>query len=149
MSIEEKRLSYQYSLWQMIGNIVMAIVFCSIIWNRFQVRDIDWNFFDLFSIVVMIIAIVIAGSQLLYLSTAYIKQDKVVLKKFFRTEHTYTPKQIIGVKKYNLGRVHYIMVTMQNQHGIAEKYMIMNVYSWYAQSKYDAKDELVKLQGNQ
>jgi len=38
------------------------------------------------------------------------------------------------------------VVTMQNSTGITDKYMIINVYSWYAQSRYDAKEILDELQ---
>lgn len=146
MSEQEKRLSYQYSLWQMLGHIMMAIVFSSLTWERFRAKDIEWSFFDFLTLFVAAYTVALSIYQLLYLCTAHVKQDKIVFKKFFRAEQIYVAKQIIKVKKYNLGRVHYTVVTMQNSTGITDKYMIINVYSWYAQSRYDAKEILDELQ---
>lgn len=148
MSVQERRLSYQYSLWQMLGHIMMAIVFSSLTWDRFRTRGMEWSFFDFLTLFVAVYTVALSIFQLLYLCKAYVRQDKIVFKKFFRAEQTYIAKQIIKVKKYNLGRVHYTVVTMQNSNGITEKYMIINIYSWYAQSKYDAKEVLEELKGN-
>ncbi|MDM1367907.1 hypothetical protein [Myroides marinus] len=145
MSEQEKRLSYQYSTWYMLGNMLMAVLFCSVFWTRFAMTDFEHSLISGLQIAVALFFVVLVISQLLYQCTAYVRQDKLVLKKLFRDEQQYTFKQIVKVKKYNLSRVHYVVVTMRNANGTTEKYMIMNIYTWYAQSRYDAKEVLEEL----
>lgn len=148
MDEQEKRLSYQYSTWHMIMNILIAAIFCSVLWTRLPMTELEFTFINVVQAVVVLFYILLVGSQLLYQCTAYVRQDRLVLKKLFKVEQYYTFKQIVKVKKYNLGRVHYIIVTMRNTDGNTQIYMIMNIYAWYAQSRYDAKEELEVLRTN-
>ncbi|MEK6493099.1 hypothetical protein [Myroides odoratimimus] len=141
MIAQEKRLSYQYSLGHLILNILLTILFCSIATISHDVGD---YWFVIIKYVITVLVTCITVSQVIYLCTAYIREDKLVLKKYFRSEKHYTAKQLVNVKKYNLGRIHLIMVSMKSTDGSIERYMIMNIYAWYAQSVYDAKEELIK-----
>ncbi|MCC9042924.1 hypothetical protein LNQ81_09580 [Myroides sp. M-43] len=138
---QEKRLSYQYSLGHLILNILLTILFCSIATISHDVGD---YWFVIIKYVITVLVTVITVSQVLYLCTAYIREDKLILKKYFRREKHYITKQLVNVKKYNLGRIHLIMVSLKGVDGSIERYMIMNIYAWYAQSVYDAEEELSK-----
>lgn len=146
MSEQEKRLSYQYSGWNMLGNIIVACIFCS----SFYIKNSEGGFrLDFRYILTGVFAIVFLAkviSQVLYLCTAYVRADKLVFKKYLRAEKTYTAKQIVKVKKYNLGKINYVLVTMRDSHGMDEKYLVVNIYTWYIKSKYDAEEVLTELQ---
>ncbi|AJA69151.1 hypothetical protein HX045_04020 [Myroides odoratimimus] len=139
MIAQEKRLSYQYSLGHLILNILLTILFCSIATIS---QDVGDYWFVIIKYVITVLVTCITVSQVIYLCTAYIRGDKLILKKYFRSEKQYTAKQLVNIKKYNLGRIHLIMVSMKSVDGSIERYMIMNIYAWYAQSVYDAEEEL-------
>ncbi|SEQ46799.1 hypothetical protein [Myroides profundi] len=139
MIAQEKRLSYRYSLGHLILNILLTILFCSIATISHDVGD---YWFVIIKYVITVLVTCITVSQVIYLCTAYIRGDKLILKKYFRSEKQYTAKQLVNIKKYKLGRIHLIMVSMKSVDGSIERYMIMNIYAWYAQSVYDAEEEL-------
>ncbi|MTG98162.1 MULTISPECIES: hypothetical protein [Myroides] len=143
---QEKRLSYQYSFGHLAVNIMLAIVFSSVSSIRLTAAVSENDFVVVFQIGVALFFVILAICQLLYLCKAYVREDRIILKKLFRVEQCCDSKQIVKIKKYNLGRVHYTFVTMQNVNSKKELYMIMNIYAWYAQSKYDAQEVLEQLQ---
>ncbi|WP_121967420.1 hypothetical protein [Myroides sp. N17-2] len=142
------RLSYQYSFLVFLKNVLLGIVFLGVAWVRFSKFEPKWTFFEILTIIVVLVFSILIGSQALYLCSAYLRNDKIVLKKLLRGEKTYTAKQIVSIKKINMRGLHYVMVTMRNVDGTMERFMILNIYTWYAMSKYNAEEVLTELQKN-
>lgn len=80
-----------------------------------------------------------------YSCDARINGDKLVLKKLFRTEKTYTFDKIGEPSSFQIKRTKYITVPMQNDNKIQEKYLILNSKSILAFENKDAEQVLKTL----
>ncbi|MCB0687155.1 MAG: hypothetical protein KDC53_11535 [Saprospiraceae bacterium] len=62
--------------------------------------------------------------QIIYTSTARIQDDRIILKKQFRSQRSYTFDQIRSIGALKLGGRQYITLKMRNDAGIEDKFLI-------------------------
>lgn len=86
--------------------------------------------------------------QFLYVCTATIVADKLVLKKKFRAAKSYSFDAIGYPTSFQLKRTRYITVEMKNNDGNLEKYMIINSRALLSFENKDAEQTLIDLRNN-
>ncbi len=83
--------------------------------------------------------------QFTHVCDARIIDDKIVLKKLFRPEKTYSFDKIGCSYSYQLKRTKYIAVEMKNEDNTVEKYLIINSKSLLSFENKDTEQVLISL----
>lgn len=86
--------------------------------------------------------------QFIYVCTAKVIGDKLVLKKKFRPAKVYNFHAIEYPISFQLKTTKYIMVEMQNEDGKLEKYIIVNSNALLSFENKDAEQTLIDLRQN-
>lgn len=111
----------------------------------FTIKEQGFHMGLLVAAVVLISLIGFLIYQFLYVCDAWIKEDKIVLKKKFKPAKSYAFDKIGTLESFQLKRTKYITFDMKNDDGTMEKYLIVNSKSILAFENKDAEQVLNSL----
>jgi hypothetical protein len=140
---EEKKLSSNWTTVALYGSILIILVFVPMI--IFTSNDKPFHMGKPIAFIGISVLIFLTIYQFIYVCTAKVVGDKLILKKQFRPEKTYSFDKIGQPKSLQLGSNHYVYFKMTNDDNTEEKFIIMNSSSLLAFENRDAKQVLLEL----
>lgn len=140
------RLSSKYTFI-----ILYVIAFLMILMAPLLFIAVDFDKTDLGMILGMsVFSVLVAFTiyQFIYICSADIIGDKLVLKKHLRPAKTYPFSSIKQYSSFTLKRTTYTTVQLQNNDKTIEKYLIMNTHSLFATTNINVAATLQNLKNS-
>ena len=140
---EETKISSNWTTVSLYASVLIILVFVPMM--IFTNKDRPFHMGMPIAILAISVLICLTVYQFIFVCTAKIVGDTLVLKKQFRPEKTYSFDKIGQPKSLQLGSNRYITFRMTNDDNTLEKYIILNSSSMLAFESRNAEQVLLGL----
>ena len=140
---EETKISSNWTTVSLYASVLIIVVFVPIM--IFTNKDRPFHMGMPIAILAISVLICLTAYQFMFVCTAKIVGDTLVLKKQFRPEKTYSFDKIGQPKSLQLGSTRYITFRMTNDDNTEEKFIIINSRAMLAFENRDAEQILLGL----
>lgn len=140
---KEIKISSNWTGVGLYGGLILILIMAPIIVEASQAQEFHFGMILAGLIYLGLVGLMIY--QFMYVSSAIISGDKLVLKKQFRPAKSYGFHQIGYPTTFNYKSTKYITVEMTNDDHTTEKYLILNSRGIFAFENKDAEGVLIQL----
>lgn len=143
---KEIKLSSNWTNVGLYGGSALVLFIIPMLY--FATEDQEFHMGMVLAGVILLVLIGFMVYQFIYVCDARIINNKIVLKKKFRPEKTYSFDKIGYPSSFQIKRTRYITVQMKNDDNTSEKYLIVNSTSILSFENKDAEQVLISLRNN-
>jgi hypothetical protein len=140
----ETKLSSNRTPVALYGSLLVCLIFIPVL--AFVIVSQEFHIGIFVSLLAFVIVMGFTIYQFIYVSHAWIINNKLVLKKSFRPRVSYSFDRIGRIRSFQLKRTKYIIVEMRSDTNKIEKYIIINAASVRALENKNAEQTLLNLQ---
>lgn len=137
------RLSSKWTSFGVYASAVAFILILPVIY--FFAEGQEFHAGMLMAIVVLFATLALIIYQFVYVASAHVVDNQLILKKQFRPKKVYSFDSIGDVSALENKRTVYVTVKMKNEDGSIEKFLIINGTNFLCYSGRDIEATLVSL----
>lgn len=141
--MEEIRLSSKLTNIGLYGAVLLLFIVAPIIYSSFETEG--FNIGMLIAAALLLVLGFFLVYQFKYVSSAKLVNNKLVLKKQFKSPETYTFDKIEKVSSFKIKNTKYTTVKLKGKHNSLDKYVIINSQGLLFSDKIDAERKLIEL----
>lgn len=141
------RFSSKYTTANVYISVFVVLFMLLVVWILARAGEFEMRWNTFLGIIIFLVLVFCLVYQALYICTASVVGDKLILKKMFRKEKVYEFSKIHSISSFRLKRNKYTLFKVKNKDYTDERFLILNTYPIFGTScKYDAEEVLYNLQ---
>jgi hypothetical protein len=140
---KEIQISSNWTTFSLYAQAIICLIFLPVM--GLAIASGEFHFGKILGLLGLMALVGFMVYQFIYVATAKVSDDKLILKKQFRPEKSYEFSKIGYPTSFQIKRTKYTSVKMKNNDGTFENYMIINSNAILSFENKDAEAVLMAL----